>query len=352
MKDWTVPPVRFRSVLLAENLDRMSHEELLDTRFCDLPLRIEGTPLEPRIARLYEELHAQGLRFRPRFWLSEEWFTPDDIPGFAITFYLAHPRLSRLERKQMLEVEGGTEKECLRFLRHEAGHAIDNAFYLHRRQGYRELFGRFGRRYPRWYKPEPNSREYVHHLPAWYAQAHPAEDFAETFAVWLTPGSRWRSGYEGWPALRKLEYVDDLMRELAGKVPINKSRATVGALPELSDTLREHYHRKREHYAFKWPPDYDRGLLQIFSSDPRLKSCPSAVGFLRRHRRELCREVAQGTGVHSYAIDQMYAHMMARCRELQLRVGLTEDHARERLLILLTGQTINGVRSGYHRIAL
>jgi hypothetical protein len=352
MKDWTVPPVRLRSVLLAEALDRMSDEQLLNTRLCDLPLRIEGTPLELRVARLYEELHARDLRFRPHFWLSDEWFTPDDIPGFAIPFYLAHPQLSRLERKQMLEVEGGTEKECLRILRHEAGHAINNAFYLHQRQRYRELFGPFGRRYPDWYKPEPNSREYVLHLPAWYAQAHPAEDFAETFAVWLAAGSRWRSRYKGWPALRKLEYVDELMSELTGKGPLNKSRSTVGTLPELTETLRELYRRKREHYAFKWPPDYDRDLLRIFSSDPLLKSCPSAVGFLRRHRRELCREVAEGTGVHGYAIDQMYAHMMARCRELQLRVGLTEDHARERLLILLTVQTINGVRSGYHRIAL
>ena len=25
------------------------------------------------------------------------------------------------------------------------------------------------------------------HLDPWYAQSHPDEDFAETFAVWLTP---------------------------------------------------------------------------------------------------------------------------------------------------------------------
>src|ERR1051325_307282 len=176
----------------------MTDEQLLDARFCDLPLRIEGTPLESRIARLYGEFAAHELAFRPHVWLSEEWFTPDGVSGFAIPFYLAHPRLGKLEQKQMLEVEGGTEKDCLRIMRHEAGHAIDNAYNLHRKKRYRELFGSFNRPYPDWYRPKPNSRDYVLHLPAWYAQAHPAEDFAETFAVWMRPKARWRKRYAGW----------------------------------------------------------------------------------------------------------------------------------------------------------
>src|SRR6266567_3408508 len=99
----------------------------------------------------------------------------------------------KLERKQMLEVEGGTDTECLRILRHEAGHALDTAFRLHFRRQWRELFGSFAQRYPDFYKPKPKSRNYVLHLRAWYAQAHPAEDFAETFAVWLQPRSRCES---------------------------------------------------------------------------------------------------------------------------------------------------------------
>src|SRR5512138_3347561 len=208
----------------------MTDEQLLDLRICDLPLSIEGTPLEPRLNRLYRELAAHGLPFRPHVWLSEEWFTPDDVAGFAIPFYLAHPRLSKLERKQMLEVEGASEKECLRIMRHEAGHAIDNAFGLHKRRRYYMLFGPFARPYPSWYKPVPNSRDYVLHLPAWYAQSHPAEDFAETFAVWLTPRSQWRRRYKGWPALRKLEYIDELMSEIAGTKPRNKIRTKVEPL--------------------------------------------------------------------------------------------------------------------------
>lgn len=333
----------------------MTDEQLLDTRLCDLPITIEGTPLERRLARLYQELEARGIRFKPHVWLSEEWFSPDEVPGFAIPFYLAHPQLSRLERKQMLEVEGGTEKDCLRIMRHEAGHAIDNAFRLYRRRRYRELFGSFKQPYPNWYKPEPNSRDYVLHLPAWYAQAHPAEDFAETFAVVVAPGSRWRKQYEGWPALNKLKYVEEIIREIAGETPPNESRERVEELPEIKTTLREHYENKRHYYAFLWPPDYDRDLLRIFSPAPRRApdtSAPSAVVFLRRLRREICREVAEGTGAHNYAINQMLTQMVNRCRELNLRVDLMPEHARQKVLVLLTVQTMNGIHSGYHRIAL
>ena len=335
-----------------KDLGRMTDEQLLDMRLCELPLSIEGTHLEHRIDQLYEELDERGLRFKPHIWLSHEWFTHDDVPGFAIPFYLAHPRLAKLERKQMLEVEGGSSRDCIRIMRHEAGHAVDNAFYLHGRQRYREIFGSFTRRYPDWYKPQPNSRDYVLHLPAWYAQAHPAEDFAETFAVWTGPGSRWRARYRGWPALKKLEYVDNIMSELIGKRRANKSRDRVDDLSELRMTLREHYQNKRQHYSLQRPPDYDRDLLRIFSSDPNHGSYPSAAGFLVRHRRLLCHEVAEGTGVHQYAIDQMLSQMINRCRALKLRVNLSRDQARQKLLISLTVQTMNGIHTGYHRIAL
>lgn len=333
-------------------LGRMTDEQLLDMRLCDLPLSIQGTHLEHRIDQLYGELDERGIRFKPHIWLSHEWFTPDDVPGFAIPFYLAHPRMAKLERTQMFEVEGGTTRDCLRIMRHEAGHAVDNAFHLHGRQRYRELFGSFTRRYPDWYKPEPHSRDYVLHLPAWYAQAHPAEDFAETFAVWTRPGSRWRRRYRDWPALKKLEFVERIMSELKGQPRANKSRERVEDLPEIRTTLREHYQKKREHYALQWPPDYDRELLRIFSSEPKYDSRPSAAGFLHRHRRALCHEVAEGTGVHQYAIDQMLSQMISRCRELKLRIPLALDHTRQKVLISLTVQTMNGIHTGYHRIAL
>jgi hypothetical protein len=223
-------------------------EGLLELRLCDLRLRIEDSALAGRLARLSSELERAGIRFRPHAWLSTGWFTPYGASGFAIPFYLAHPRLARLERSMMGEVEGGTEAWCMRLLRHEAGHAIDNAYRLHRRKSWREHFGRFGEPYRVTYAAKPRSRDHVVNLDHWYAQSHPAEDFAETLAVWLSPGSQWRTRYANWPALRKLEYVDALMREIASRPPVVRTRERTDSLPKLRWTLREHYRRRVVRY--------------------------------------------------------------------------------------------------------
>jgi len=258
----------------------------------------------------------------------------------------------KLERKQMLEVEGGSDTECIRILRHEAGHALDTAYRLHFRRKQRELFGSFAQPYPEFYKPRPKSRKFVSHLPAWYAQAHPAEDFAETFAVWLTPRSQWRRRYKGWPALRKLEYIDELMTELDGTKPRNRVRTKVEPLSALRITLREHYRRKRERYDFEWPSVYDRDLYRIFSDDPRHVSRSSAASFIRRVRREVRQIVAEGTGVHQYTIDHVLENMINRCKELKLRVATPSRETRRRVMIVLTVQVMNVLHSGYHRIAV
>ena len=144
-------------------------------QFRELDLQIEGTELALRIEQIYSELAARNLSFRPHFWLSDEWFTPDGIPGVAIPFYLAHPRLAKLELSQMLEVEGGDAEWCLRILRHEAGHAIDNAFNLRRRKRRRELFGSSRKPYPESYTPKPYSKNFVLHLDSWYRRATPTK---------------------------------------------------------------------------------------------------------------------------------------------------------------------------------
>ena len=327
-------------------------EQILSLRLCDLPIKIEGTTLELRIKRLYDELDGRQIRFKPYVWLSAEWFTPDGIPGFAIPFYLAHPRLIRLERKFMLEVEGVSHLECMRIMRHETGHALSNAYTLHGKRDWREVFGSFTQPYPDFYKPDPSSRGYVLHLNAWYAQAHPAEDFAETFAVWLASGEGWRNAYGGWPALRKLEYVDDTMSNVRGEMPANRVRRRVEPLSRLKLTLREHYQRKRDHYAMEWPPIYDNHLFRIFSQDSHNKLLGSAAGFLQRHRRQLRQEVAAGTGLHHYTVDQALKHMINRCKELKLRVAIAESEAKLRATIMLTAQSLNAVHSGFPRVAL
>jgi hypothetical protein len=315
-------------------------------RLCDLGVRLEGTWLEGCVEELWLELEARRVDFHPHVWLSDEWFTPGGVPGFAIPFYLAHPRLMRLERRLMLEVEGGTREECLRILRHECGHALQHAYELQRRARWRELFGSASERYPKVYRPNPASRRYVQHLRLYYAQSHPVEDFAETFAVWLQPRHVWRRSYAGWPALRKLEYVDGLMDEIRQQRPRVRTRQQVDPLSRLRKTLREHYDEKRASYAIEFPDTYDRELLRVFSADPRHRGKERASAFLRRHRAEIRRTVSRWTGGYQFTLDQVLHEMIGRARELKLRAVGSE----RRLLLDSAGMlAVRTVHTLYHR---
>ncbi len=327
-------------------------EKLLDMRMCNLDLEIRGSNIEEHITQLYGELDARGLRFRPHFWISDDWFTPDGVPGIAIPFYIVHPRLARLEENQMLEVEGGTPEWCMRILRHETGHAIENAYLLRRRRRRQQLFGKSSAAYPEYYTPKPYSKSFVLHLDTWYAQSHPDEDFAETFAVWLNPQSMWRERYAGWPALKKLEYMDELMRKIAGHEPLVNSKARIDPLSRLRKTLRKHYKEKREHYGLAYPNFHDRDLRRLFSDAPQFSGHMSAANFLRRFRKEVRRKVAGWTGEYQYTIDRVLEDMIERCRELNLRLAVPEDQARLDFTVLLTVQTMNYLHSGRHRVAL
>jgi len=330
----------------------LADEELLEIRICDLGLEIEGTTLERRIKRLYQELEMREIRFRPHCWLSDEWFSPDGVPGMGIPFYLAHPRLARLERKQVLEVEGGTKEWCMRILRHEAGHALDTAYRLHRRRSWREVFGKYSEPYPEYYDPKPYSKSYVQHLDQWYAQCHPAEDFAETFAVWLKPRSSWRVHYQGWPALKKLEYVNQLMVGIRRRAPKVVSRRQVTPLREIRKTLRAYYEEKRARYGIDYPNFADRDLRRLFSEAPEHAERASASAFLRRVGPELRRAVAHWTGEYQYTINQVLEEMIERCRELDLHLDRRQEQAKRDTLVMLTVQTMNYLHGGHHRVAL
>ena len=336
----------------AEEWSQWPDQKLLDLKLCQLGVTIEGTPLEARIAELQQELTSRGLSFQPHFWLSAEWFSPDGVPGVAIPFYLAHPRLEKLERAMMLEVEGGTPDWCMKILRHEAGHAIDNAYKLRLRRKRQQLFGPSYLEYPDYYTPKPYSKSFVLHLDSWYAQSHPDEDFAETFAVWLNPNSDWKARYVDWPALKKLEYMDALMHGLSAKPMIVRTRRKVEPLQALRVTLRKHYERKRRHYGVEHPHFYDRDLRKLFSDRPEDAANMKAARFIARVRRDVRRMVASWTGEYQYTIDQVIENMIKRANELNLRLPDTEEHAKLDFIVLLTVQTMNYLHSGRHRVAL
>jgi hypothetical protein len=224
-------------------------DELLDVPLRDLRLRVETSRMAPALARVERELGRTGItQFRPYAWFSTGWFTPHGATGFAIPFYLAHPRLVRLERSMLGFAEGDDPAFCMRLVRHEVGHALDNAYRLHRRASWRDHFGPFSTPYRATFKPARSHRDFVENLGSGYGQSHPGEDWAETFALWLTPRSRWRSSHAG-AALRKLRYVDALVRDIADRAPAVRSRERVDPLDEQRATLREHYARKSARFG-------------------------------------------------------------------------------------------------------
>jgi len=328
-----------------------SDERLLDLRFCDLGVTAEGGWLEDCVHEVWAELEARGLRLRPHVWLSTEWFSPEGVTGVALPFYLAHPRLTRLEHNQMLEVEGGTREECRMILRHEFGHCVQHAWRLHRRGAWRELFGNTHKPYPEVYRPNPASQRFVQHLRQYYAQAHPDEDFAETFAVWLTPRYPWRRRYAGWPALRKLEYVDDLMRELRGSAPLVRSRRQLEPLTQVRRTLREHYAEKQAAYARWRPAVQDRDLQRLFAAEPGRRGEPAAR-FLRRNRGEIRRLVSRFTGESPFALERVLDDVIARCMALELVATGNQRRLRVDVALLLTVRTVHFHYSRKNWIAL
>jgi hypothetical protein len=310
----------------------MSDEQLLRLRFCDLKLKIERSPVARRVRRLYQELDKRDITFRPHVWLSEEWFSPDGVPGIAVPFYLAHPRLARLERRMMRNVEGGSAESAMRILRHEAGHAIDTAYRLRRRKRWREIFGPASLPYPDTYKARPGSRRYVQHLGEWYAQAHPCEDFAETFAVWLKPNSSWRRTYAQWPAFHKLEFVDELLAGVRGSRPPVRNREVVEPLRENTRTLAEHYRRKLARHSMYRRTVTDHLLERVFSPEKPRPGARRASTFLRAHAAHLEASTMRELDAERYSVEQILRIVVERADKLRLWVrGSRRDalrHAR------------------------
>lgn len=343
--------IRTRQVL--RGWAKWPKEKLLDARVCDLGLRINGSEIKPRVRQLYGELASREFQhFRPHCWLSDEWFTPDGIPGIAIPFFLSHPRLKQIEREFMLEVEGGTREHCMKLLRHEAGHALLNAYQLHRRRDWQQTFGKSSTKYPETYLPKPYSKRYVLHLDNWYAQSHPHEDWAETFAVWLKPGSDWRKRYKGWPALKKLEYVERVVREIRNRWPKLRNQREELPVRSLRITLREYYADKQKRYAADSPEFFDRDLRRLFSDAPEHQKHEKASHYIRRVRTHIIDIVGRWTSEYDYRISEVLKEMVQRCDELKLRVPHSDDEMKPEIVACLTMLVMNKLHGGGFHISL
>lgn len=330
----------------------LTDEQLLQKRFCDLHLTLRNSVVERHFGKIQDDLRRRGLRFRAHVWLSEEWFSPDGVPGIAVPFYMAHPRLMRLERRFMSEVEGGNANWLTRILRHEIGHALDNAYRLRRRKGWRRTFGKASRPYPDIYQPRPASRDFVLHLGHWYAQSHPTEDFAETFAVWLQPRSRWRRDYQGWPALRKLEYVDEIMHDIRGERPIVINRELIEPLSDNTRTLAEHYERKRARYEFDTPDAYDLRLKRVFGNARKGRRRVRASTFIRQSRPQIERLLMRRSRLTPYLVHHVLRTVTQRCRELDLVLDTSKRVAKRAVLGVVERILIDILRRDRERYTL
>lgn len=331
---------------------KFSDEQLLNMRFCDLGITVENSPMSNCMIDLYEELETKKISFRPHCWFSEEWFSPDGVPGIAIPFYLSHARLRRLERKLMMEVEGGTHEECMKILRHEAGHALDTAYQLSRRARWRVIFGKSSMRYPRSYCPLPGSKAFVLHLKRWYAQSHPSEDFAETFAVWLNEPERCQEQYEDWGARTKLEYVAQVMGQVSQRPVICDVRSEVEPLEGNTRSLRSYYREKRRRYAVGKPSFCERDLLRIFTCSTTSSNRMPACHVLEGCRRQLQSVDASWSVQYRYLVEQMLEEMTCRCRELDLCVDRPVNQVKREVLCLLVVNAMTFLQGKYHRLTL
>ena len=293
--------------------------QLLGRRISELGLAIRGTRVEQLTSRLHDELAALGVAFRPPVYLSDQWGCPDGSPIIGVPFYLADDRLERIEAEHAGAIE--SDDEAMRYLRHEAGHAVNYAFRLHERAEFNTLFGDYARPYREHYAADPLSRAHVRHILGWYAQKHPDEDFAETFAVWMTPGLDWRAEYAGWSALDKLEWVDAVMREVGGEQP---------SIPELTDddlpvesmhwTVAEHYEDDEE-LTVGDARQFDGDLRRVFGRVADAPAGESAHDFLARHEGELVARISYWSGVGPAAVRSLIRALGQRASALELRVA-------------------------------
>jgi len=298
---------------------------LLPQRISQLGLKLEGSPVERFVKKLYREVERKGLKhFRPPCYLTDEWGCPSGEPIIGIPFYLADAKLARLE-DEIDDVED--EREIRMYLRHEAGHAFNYAYKLYETAEWRELFGPFNRPYRERYRPVPFDRNFVRHIEGWYAQKHPDEDFAETFAVWLTPRSRWRARYRGWPAMRKLRYVDRAAHALRDSEPPVRLASTDITVEEMNMTVEEFFRANQGEIA---PVEValENDLPDFFvRKGRRRQGIRPAWEMVRELRIPLINKIEYWTGVHRGVVRALVDSIADAAERLQLYVETKTERA-------------------------
>lgn len=289
-----------------------------------LGLTLADSALAPVLTEFAAELEHMGLRrVRPVFYLSTDWGVPDGTVAIGIPFYLARPELTRLHAERVGHVEGASPADILRYLRHEMGHVVNYAYLLHERPEWVGHFGRFDLPYKEEYRPQPFSRNFVRHLPGWYAQKHPDEDWAETFAVWMTPGLDWRAEYADWPiALAKLEYCDRVIAEVKDRDPVVTAADLDEDVSHLACSLDQFYGDFASEEKGEFSRSLDGALRLIFEDRGQPGSGTAgprrpASALIRRLEADLMADVYRWTGYFPERTKPLLRHLAERADQLQ-----------------------------------
>jgi hypothetical protein len=314
---------------------------LLSTPIRDLGLKIAGTPLEPILKEFRKELESVGIKkLKPHFYLSTEWGVPFNTISLAIPFYLARPDLIEVHAERVGHVEGVGRPEILRYLRHEMGHVVNYAYKLYEHDEWIKQFGSITQPYVEEYRPQPFSRRYVRHLPGWYAQKHPDEDWAETFAVWMTPGKDWRATYANWAtALAKVQYCDRTMKLLNEREPDVTATEADEDVSTLVESVEDFY-KADDSDTEAPPPGLDGALLGIFEDygemADKTTTAPRqpAADLMRRIERQVMDNVYRWTGHFPERTRRLVRHLAERAK--QLRQVYPEDRETEATIAVTT----------------
>lgn len=336
------------------------HEEQLKLlSFRDLELDLEDTILFDWICEFQEEIEKKGLRVSPHYTIGTEWFVPDGSLGISVPYYLLHPRLAKLHQKEIPgeqgQIEGQSKSEFFMYLRHELGHVMDNAFHLRKLKSRQELFGLSSVNYPKSYTPNPDSDNFVQHFPNFYAQAHPDEDWAETFAEWMTmPIKRWREKYRGKSCLHKLEYVNEIMRSLKFTRPKFGKRTCLYSIENSTQTLQKFYRQKNQEAYGRLKPFFKKECEVIFAKS--LETARStirkkqATELIEQNRQVIINRISKSLGRNSFEVERLISDLKTSAQNLYLKSS--EEKTRSQLLAIIDGKSHDFYKKGFHRILM
>jgi len=239
-------------------------------------------------------------------------------------------------------------RQIMMYMRHEAGNAFNYAYELYQTPEWHDLFGSFRKLYREKYKPVPFSRKFVRHMEGWYAQKHPDEDFAETFAVWMTPRSNWRKRYQGWTAMQKLRYMDRIGHKF-GDVEPPRSRGDADVTVEqMGDTVEQFYARQVLQTREINNLLLDNDLKDIFDvSRRKRKGVRPAADLLREHRKVITDKVTYWTGVQRPLIKHLVESITGRVAALELQSNLKcEEQYLAEMAVFCTTLAMNYLTRG------